>query len=448
MIALALGLQAGVFLVLAAIFASRRGASLLHPLAFYLAFHALVFVIRPTLVHALDFDQQFRLMRYQPTPAEFVLTLTVASLGLLVFAVVLLPQRPVPAPRTPPGLHFDRTQRQAFWLTLGLLLPWALYGARQDMAIFGTFAGRGEAGMIIDPETAQSYFTGTTGYIVKAHNLLVPIAALFAAVYRFRIWALLPLAGVVAFRAYLGSRWGMVIAVAILLLLCLHHRGMRWPPAGVALAALPLLAAFHLVGENRDALREALGVGPLRYEAVQPRTESGLDKLDTPSFANFDFLAYIVAVVPERSNTHSHFTQHLEIFTRPVPRMFWPDKPRGPPIKLVDLNDHGWFGTRTRSLVGDGWISAGWPGVVLTCGAVAWVLGRLYVWYQRRADSLFPALVYACFLPVTLMWFRGGNIVSAARYGFWMLLPVLVWWSLARVLAATRARAAARRAPT
>ncbi len=442
MIGLALGLQWIVFLAVAALFAGRRGASLFHPLAFYLAFHGLVFVLRPTLVHLFGFERQWRLMRFWPDPETFALTLAVASLGLLAFAAVALPA-PAPAGAVAPApLRPTATQRQAFRLTLALLLPWAFYGAWRDLAIFGTFAGRGESGMVLDPDSAHTFFQGTTGYIVKAHNLLVPLAALFAAVHRFRAWAFLPLAGVVAFRMYLGSRWGMVIALAIVLLLYLHARDRRWPPLAALVLALPLLAGFHLIGQNRDAFREAIGLGPPRYESVLLERPSGVDRLDTASFANFDFLAYIVAVVPERSRTHTWFSQHLQLFTQPVPRVLWPDKPRGPPIELVDLNDYGWFGTRTRSLVGDGWMSAGWLGVVLTCGAVAGVLGALHRWYRRRADALFPVLAYACFLPVTLMWFRGGNIVSAARYGFWMLLPVLLWWGLARLLESVRARAA------
>lgn len=444
MIALALGLQWIVVLAVAAIFAGHRRASLLHPLALYLVFHALVFVLRPTLVHALDFDTQWRLMQLAPDPALFLLTLAVASFGLVIFAAVALAAdgRDEPPPATP---SLTGVQRQGFRLMLLLLLPWALAGAWQDARLFGTFAGRGEAGMVIDAQSAHTYFRGTTGYLVKAHNLLVPMAALFAWVHRFRWWAFLPLLAVVAYRAYLGSRWGMVLGLAIVLLLYLVEARRRWPPAVAVLVAVPLLLGFYAVGQNRDALRNMLGVGEARYAQVAPwPPRDGWDRLDTPGFANFDYLAYILAVVPERSGTHSWFTQHLELFTRPVPRMLWPGKPRGPPIRLVDLNAHGWFGTRTPSLVGDGWMSAGWLGVALTCGGVAWGLARLYAWFAQRRHLLFPVALYCCALPAALMWFRGGALVSFARYGFWMVLPVLVWWGLAHVLGRLAAREAVR----
>jgi hypothetical protein len=446
MITVALLLQWLLFAATVALVLGRREASLFHPLALYLIFHGLVFVLRPTAVHALGFDEQWGHMRFTPDEGQFVLTLVVASVGLLAFlgGALLAGQPPQEAATPRPSRLPDPTgaERTAWTATLAVLLPLALFGAYRDAAIFGTFAAPGEAGMVVDPGSAQTYFQNTTAYVVKAHNLLIPIAAITLWLARFRLWAVWPLALVVGYRVYLGSRWGMVLALGVALLLLLHRRGLKWPPLRMAVLALPLLAGFHVVGENRDLLRNALGVGESRYEQTARNWPRGLDKWDTPSFANFDFLAYIVAVVPEHSRTYTYFTQHLELFTRPVPRVLWPDKPRGPPVQLVDLNAYGWFGTRTVSLVGDGWRSAGWLGVVLTCGGVGWLLTRAYIWFARRRDRLFPVALYACYLPTVVLWYRGGEVVNAVRFGVWMTLPVLLWWGLSAVLT----HAAAKRA--
>jgi hypothetical protein len=95
------------------------------------------------------------------------------------------------------------------------------------------------------------------------------------------------------------------------------------------------------------------------------------------------------------------------------------------------------------SLVGDGWLSAGWIGVVVTCGGVAWLLSRLHIWFERRRHALFPVAAYACYLPTAVLWYRGGELVSAVRFGVWMTLPVLVWWALTALLTHVRTRRAA-----
>ena len=447
MIPLALVLHGTLFLAVAAAVLARQRAALADPVTLYLIFHGLVFVVRPTMVHLFGFDDQWRHMRFTPDAAQFVQTLAVTSLGLLAFAgAAHAVDRP--RPEVPPAAPApDRAARQAFAVILALLLPPALFGAWMDAGIFGSFAGRGEVGVVQDPRSAHTYFQGTTAYVVKAHNLLIPLAALGVWLARYRWWSFLPLLAVVGYRAYLGSRWGLVVALAIVLLLYLHDRDRRWPRLAAVAAVVPLLLGFHALGENRDALRAALGLGESRPAATarawSETWDRGVERLDTPSFANFDYLAYVVAVVPERSRTYSYFTQHLALFTRPIPRVLWPDKPRGPPIQRVDLNAHGWFGTRTVSLPGDGWRSAGWLGVVLTCGAVGAALSAAYAWYRRHRDRLFPTALYCCYLPTVALWYRGGELVNAVRFGFWMVLPVLLWWGLAKALARTRRQAPA-----
>lgn len=438
MIGLALVLQWLVLAAAALPFLGRRDASLFHPYTLYLIFHALVFVLRPMAVHLLGFDEQWGYMRFTPTDTQFVRTLLVADVGLLAFAAgSLLAGRPPAGTADAEGSPLPAptpAQWTAFAATVAALLPLALYGAYRDALIFGTLAAPGEAGMFEPAGSNETYFRNTTAYVVKAHNLLIPLAALTAWLGRFRAWSLVPVALVVAYRVYLGSRWGMVLVLGIVLLLLLHRQGRRWPPLRMALLALPLLVGFHVVGENRDVLRNALGVGEQRYERAARNWPRGLAKYDTPSFANFDFLAYVVAVVPERSHTYTYFSQHLELFTRPVPRMFWPGKPKGPPVEFVDLNRYGWFGKRTVALVGDGWMSAGWLGVVITCGGAGWLLARAYHGFAARRERLFPVALYCCYLPTSVLWFRGGELVGAVRYGAWMVLPVLIWWGLSALL--------------
>jgi hypothetical protein len=444
MIAVALGLQVALFLLVAALFLAWRGASLFHPLALYLAFHGLVFVLRPLLVHLGGFDSQWLFMGFRPTPAQVVETLAVASFALVVFAAASLwtgrvpahVSRPAPAP-----LAFTPAERQAFHLVLLALLPLALFAAWRDLEVFGligdpAFGGPGD--MRRDPTTGHTVFVGTSAYIVKAHNLLVPLTALFVAVHRFQWWAYLPFLAFLGYRLYLSSRWGVIVACGILLLLHLTRARRRWPALAALLLALPLAAAFHAVGQDRAAFRALAGLstpGVAMLERAPPQAAPGwIQGLDGPDFANFDYLAYIVAKVPAESGTHTYFTQYLALFTQPIPRALWPDKPIGPPVRLVDLNRHGRFYGRTWSLPGDGWMSLGWIGVGVTLAAAGALLGRAYAAVAARPQATLAVVAWCAFLPVAILWFRGGVITSVARLGMWMLLPVILWWVTARLL--------------
>lgn len=434
MIAVALVLQGVFWLCVTAFFLAQRAASLFHPLTFYLAFHFLVFVARPVLVHVAGFDSQWFHMRFTPTPETFVLTLLISSYGLLVFAAFALAAGAASA-QPPRPVDFEAPERRAFAAIFMLLLPLALYSAWLDARLFGTLSALDGLGMRVDPGSGHTVFVGTTGYLAKAHNLLIPLTALFVWVNRFRWWAWAPFLMFLAWRAYLGSRWGIVVALAILLLLHLHAHRRRWlRPIPVALA-IPVFLVFHAIGEQRAAFRDLIDVEPRRAVAsAAAGEESFLQSLDKPDFANFDFLAFIVDAVPERAQTYSYFSQHLALFTQPVPRMLWPDKPVASSLSLVRLNDFGWFGHRTRSLVGDGWMSLGWAGVTLTLALSGWLLGRAHHWFRARHEAAFPVAAYCCALPATLLWFRGGNLATAAELAMWMLLPIGLWWGLARVL--------------
>ena len=448
MIALALALQVAVFAAVAAVFLVHRGASAFHPLLYYLIFHLLAFVVRPLLVHLAGFDGQWRYMGFTPDPDVFVLTLAVASVALVCFAAACLAVGAVRPVFAEGPWRFDGADRRAFAWVAAMLLPLALYGAVLDLQLFGRHAARpdelgGGPGMLRDAATGFTVFVGTTAYLVKAHNLLAPLSVLCVVAARFRWWAYLPFLLFVGYRLYLGSRWGVVLALLMLLLVHLARGRRRWPPLRASLAVLPIAVLFAWVGLDRDALR-TLGLEPRTHAPVARTYSPERHLLDTPDFANFDYLAFIVDRVPGHTGTYSYFTQHLELFTRPVPRVLWPDKPVGPPVQLFNLNDHGRFYGRTRSLPGDGWMSLGWPGVVATLAVAGALLGLAHRWLWRARGRLYVWLAYAAALPATLQLFRDGALVSLARFSLWMLLPVLACWALSSLFRRSAVRTGRR----
>src|SRR5262249_26378777 len=133
------------------------------------------------------------------------------------------------------------------------------------------------------------------------------------------------------------------------------QRGRKWIPVWSLAAALPLLAIFNLLGHNRYLLQAALSGEPVQAVTIEPglsRTDKIKKQLDTQDFANFDYLAYVVSVVPDRTHAYSYGLQYLQLFTEPIPRMLWPTKPVGAPVKTISLGAYGNFVGLTVSLCG------------------------------------------------------------------------------------------------
>jgi hypothetical protein len=111
--------------------------------------------------------------------------------------------------------------------------------------------------------------------------------------------------------------------------------------------------------------------------------------------------------------------------------MLWPDKPVGSPIMLVNLNLYGRFASRTTSLVGDGWISLGYVGVVITLGTV----GATYAWLYRRFCRPDISIYYFCayfwIQALLIQWARDGGY-RISDFFFFCLSPILLAYCIRR----------------
>lgn len=436
--------QAAIWLIVCYIFASGRTSSIFHPFAFYLVFHGIVFVLRPILVYTFGLEAVFFVMRFYPTAEQFNFTLLLSTAAMLVFGVVTWRVQGS-RPNFDRGARtgFSRAERHALAFVVVLLAPFAIYSVL--IGIQNTF-DTGAAGSFIEMERDVSTgivgFSNTTGYIVDAQTVVGSLSLMFIWACRFRPWSFLPLLIYLAERAYIGwGRWTIVLTLMTLGLLFLATRKQRWIPLYMMVAALPVLIVFQQLGEHRETF-QALVTGDVIDQDPILAGRSWIERHDSPDFANFDFLTYIVDVVPAKSGTYSHFTQYLQLFTEPIPRILWSDKPYGPPIQLVNLNEFGNFVGWTTSLVGDGWISAGWLGVIVTMTIVAWLTMRMHRWFWSGTASNFKVLVYCTFLPLTLQWYRDGGI-SIAKFIFLTIGPLLLWRLIAQRL--ERRPAAGRR---
>jgi len=417
-------IQWAIFAIVTFIVAIRRQLTIYHPISIYLVFHMVVFCLRPTMIYLWDFDTAFMYMRLDVSDQVLQKTLVISNLGLIVFtfAFSLACHKG--------GVHdFGRkveitpTHRRTFLVVVLPMLPLAAY------SIFGSnMQGEHVGGVYI--------MTGTSGYLNDFQQVLIPITVLTIVIFKWRWWTFIPFLIFIYFRLNAGwARWTVLLPfLAVILFHCWTHR--KNLPSWKFILPLPLLLfVFNQLSHNRmyfkqliEGIQTDTEVIEREIERDRPEAEVFKEEWDTLDFANFDYLAYIVDVVPEKTRRYSYGVQHLQIFTEPIPRAIWKGKPKGPPIRYFDLNNYGNFLGLTVSIVGDGWITFGWIGVCFNMALAGIVLGKMYNWFANNQDNFFVVTFYLICLSVLLQLFRDGSLTQIAKFMLFTQLPVVCWW--------------------
>ena len=424
MIEIALTAQVLVALAVLAFFLASNQASIFHPAASYLAFHSLVFVIRPLLVYCFGFHSIWSYMVFQPTEVDQVRTLAVASAALIVFVgVSLRAGRCRTAFLKQEPFEFSLVERNALLWTTITLLPLIL------CSVYYTRGGPESTG----ERAANGVFimTNSTGYLNDSQMLLGPLLCAWMVVSRFHWANLLPVGLYVGYRSWVGwSRWTILLFFLMVIIAFCWQRRLRWLPVWALVLAVPVVLLFNTLGHNRDLLRAYLeGKHPEVLTYARPgmsSAEKASLRWDTQDFANFDYLCAVIAIVPDRTGTYTYGLQYLQLFTEPIPRILWHGKPAGVPVRLFDLNHYANFLGLTVSLVGDGWMSGGWLGVLLTMAIAGIIVGAAHRTFWRSQENGIWALLYISFLGISPNWFRDGGI-SVFKFLLFTWAPLLVW---------------------
>ena len=428
--------QALVWLAVAAIFLMTRQASLFHPLTVYLLFHALVFVVRPWTVHYLNFDREWLYIRFEPSSEQFIRSLMASSLALLVFAATTLafgwcrPQFQTAVPES-----FNPRQKQALLILTMLLTPLIVY------SLHGLFSGA----FAVEDRGGTYVISSGSGYALEAQHMAGPLICAWLAVTRFRWYSLLVLAPYIFIRSYAGtSRWTIVLVLlAVGLVYAWQKRLVRNRQSGRSCARFLFICCFTRSETIARWWRILYAAKASSNRLKWPASPAGTElkaKYDSPDFANFDYLTFVMSVVPERTGMYTYGGQYAQLFTEPIPRQLWPGKPVGSPIRLFNLNNYGHFFGLTPSLVGDGWMSGGWLGIIITMTVVGAILGFLHRWFWRHSGNNMAALCYLIGLAMLPQWYRDGGI-SIAKFVFWNLSPLLLWIGLTWILNGCQTRA-------
>ena len=428
----ALALSVVCFLLVAGYFVRSPSFSLFHPLTFYSAFHGFIFVFRPIIARINDFDHIYRGYQFTPSPSDKLTVILASNLGFLTFAFFCLVSGNVAMRFKQDGFaaaERDRLKPLLLWV-LAICVPIGLYSLAKVWN-GATTTGIGYEAMVMDAGTGTIVNTTGNGYLAEAQLMLASCGALVAWIYRFRLLALLPLAAFAVFRAGTGGRGPFVTALVTVGLLYLYEHRRRMPSLKIGALLVAVVLIFNTVGNDRGlAIRKAIGTDSASDVFIQTRADERF--LEGMDFANLEYFEYLVYAIPQRTHTYGYFLDTLQIFTEPVPRMLWKDKPIGAPFNRIYLLDYGTPFGMTRSLPGQGWYSLGWLGVVIWCGLWGYVLGLIYRRFVEGPQSAFKTAAYMIFVPILIVAFRDGQLVTVFRQGLFYIGPVVLWFYLAR----------------
>ena len=140
MLDLALSAQLLLWLLVILAFVMSGQASLYHPLTMYLGFHALVFILRPILVHWFGFDAMWNYIGFWPSEGNFLRGLEISSVALIVFATACLACgwcMPTNSARQPAWPAFTRPE------VMALAIVTATSGTADCAFYFSRIFGRG-----------------------------------------------------------------------------------------------------------------------------------------------------------------------------------------------------------------------------------------------------------------------------------------------------------------
>lgn len=413
-----------IFCGVTAVFLRSGYFSLFHPFTIYNLFHGLVFVIRPFLSYWLEYEMIYRAYQFTPSLEDKITVIAAANLGYLTFAFFCFRHGAVPMKfRSDPLLIEERNRLARFfpWV-LVICAPVAIWSLVTLFSAASVFAVASDMGR--DKATGVLYNTTGNGYFAEAQMMLVPLTALCAWLFRFRLVALIPIGMFVLLRAGTGGRGPFIAALFATGLLYLYERRRRVPTLRFAAVMAAGLLLFSAVGSDRgQAVRDWLA-----GEANSAQTASdNLRFMEGMDFANLEFFEYIVYVVPQRSHTYGYFNDVLQVFTEPVPRVLWAGKPFGAPFERFSMFDYGTPVGYTRSLPGNGWYAMGWLGVIITCGLWGYFLGLIYRRFVDGPQTTYQVAAYMVFLPILIVAYRDGMIVTVFRQGIFFAAPILLW---------------------
>ncbi|MFM5948579.1 MAG: O-antigen polymerase [Novosphingobium sp.] len=406
-------------------------ATAFHPAAYYLFFHGLVFMFRPIVVAIQGYQELYAGYGFFPSDSDKITVILASMLGLVAFHFAAIRSGNAPLRFKHDRItEMERSQLvKPFLFVAALLVPLAVASGLDNWQSRAAEA----SSMVLDAATGTSINTTSSGYWADLQLMLGPISVMAVWLFRFRWWSFAPLAGFILLRAGTGGRWPFMMACTTVGLLFLYEHRRALPRFKEALLPILALLLFQTIGIDRGAAIRSYFVEDRSDASIVSQRELGF--MESMDFANMEYFEYLVYAVPQRSGSYGYFLDNLQVFTEPIPRVLWADKPIGAPIKLFYLWDYGSPIGMTYSLPGNGWLQLGYLGVAIWCGLFGWFYGWVYSRFQRSDQTTLKTIAFLLFLPLSVQFFRDGVLLSLLKTNAWFLLPLVLTYGFARISA-------------
>lgn len=259
------------------------------------------------------------------------------------------------------------------------------------------------------------------GDFLKNFGFLVPLFTILLAI-RLKSWSrnrvLFGLAAslvIVSFIAQGGGRRGVVVIVGSCILTWIFIKRKQLKPQNVILVAA-LVVATGIGAEFMLQFRNGGLVG--MADSGEEAQVTGLH-VDN----NFFTLGETLRIIPSEAKfVGSQFLVY--VLVRPVPRVFWPGKPITPGFDLAEETGQPNV-SLSITMIGEFYMSYGWPGVVLGGIAIGWIAR----WWSQLAESdagLSGSAFYAMGVMALFLGMRSLMELVLMSY------PVVCWYGLDR----------------
>ncbi len=241
-----------------------------------------------------------------------------------------------------------------------------------------------------------------------------------------------------AFQAQ-GERLGAMLLVLAIFYLT-FQTGMRFQFLGWFVAATIILSSGLSFARRAQVLAIGLAgaVGLFSVAGALRNTEDPTVELQQSAWERFAFaqdanmldgFVFLRQVYPQQLG-YSYGREHLEIFERPIPRAWWPDKPVGGYMNKLGLitAESGFMFGISPSLFGSFYQEGGLVGVVLLSMIYGFGFGRA-VSFSTRIVPLTGLLLRGILAAAIVPLMRGGDLPGIyAWFGmsFWPCF-LLLW---------------------
>jgi len=385
------------------------------PLIIFFSFHFIAFILKPLLILNFSFSNVYNYIGFQKEEYNFTKTIFISLVGFISFLIgfsIYIKNKNLQK-NVLFNLKFKKYEsdifdRKIFILLSVFMIPIGILSLNELHQM--------HTRMNIENIYGIRVFVNTTGYYIYANIAMGSVFLLFAFLRNFSFFSCIPLLVYVYFRFDFG--WNrssfLMILFALGMLYFFYNANKK---KKIFIFFIFLLLVFQFTGRSRGGL--------------------SFYQFDSLDLSNFESLSFIIKNIPYNTGSLTYFTQYLQLFTEPIPRIFWENKPIGAPIKYFNLLDYGNVTGLTNSLIGDGWMSFKYIGVILMLFFTGYICGKIHMNLLKNVSNNVYLFLYSVNVPLLIFWFRDGGILILKIFLFHSV-PIMIWYYLTSKAKKTR----------